>query len=67
MVRKSIDTWAVFDVDNSDSKKYGGSEAYGKATCRHYSHTLSAQASRLTAHLKDYTAYRLSNTLADPE
>ena len=67
MIKKSIDTWAAFITDNSNVKKNGGLDTYSKAICRHCNYTITAQASRLTAHLEDCALYKLLHTLADSE
>ena len=38
MIRKSVNVWAAFDINNSNLKINGGLADYGRATCRYYSY-----------------------------
>ena len=42
MIKKSIDTWAIYNVDKSNRKKNGGSATYVLVVCRHYGYTTVA-------------------------
>ena len=36
MTKKSINTWAIYDINESNRKKNNNSATYASTVCRHY-------------------------------